>query len=491
MQDILKQYTTALSSINLFDLWEQELSLRSKIRRINIVPDHVVLENSQQLDFLFRSLYFGGRKSELFRILFNNMHIMPVLNWLVISPKEFIKEFLEFLPWYIDNIHVEHKKLQFLVRIYQEEYHEQFSSIVNVLDIDSCRYLVARSANPELRDLFKKRERQLLEKKKKFYYGIIDESDSLPSYSTIYGNKIDILIEGIDLLQKSSAAKFNDPYGAEQIHTLLHFNELLFQCGMIEDCLAILLDSYEDYQQKSRLVEIIEDKLIYKQFNKLLRKIIPIYSLLTNPLQAYSSSLQIYNRYFIRFNPDPASLQYLDIYESIAAGLTGSSKHILYEILYKSYKIQEYRPREILLIKKEEIINGLDISRVEKLQNAFEQKLFSLPHEAFVTMELIRLLQSRGLIRFNNSLAKSLLDSYLQLWKWIPGKIFINQPLLQQLGPFSDDSSRYEVEKIIETIDYYSYEKLMSDLITRPDLFKKRDENIRREIFTGKFMGVL
>jgi hypothetical protein len=489
MQDILVEYNKAVKNDDLFKQWDEELTLRNNIRNQNIISSDIKLNDLAEINFIFRSLYF--KKTIFFQILFNNMTVMTVLNWIVNSPEKIFSEFLDFLPWYIINTDIKPKQLQFLVNIYNQEYYQQFSTIVNVLDINTCRFLVNRTASTQLRDLLKKREDYLLEKEKASYYGIIDRSDSSLTFPTIYGDKVDLLTEAVGLFKRSWPTNFTDPYSVKRFNILLQFSERLFRGGLIEDCLAILVDLCEDYQQKSRLVEILDDELIYKQFNKLLRSVIPIYSILTNPLQAYAVTLNIYDKYFPRFNPEPASLLYLYIYESIVSGLIENSKYISYEILYKSREIQIYRPSEVLLLQEQETVDGLDENRVKMLYNTFRQKIFSLPHEAFVTMELIRLFQLRGLIQFNKELAEKLIDGYLQLWKWIPGKRFINQSLLEQLGPFSNDYNRYELEKTINLIQYYSYEKLISDLNNRPDLFRKKDENTRREIFTGKFMGVL
>lgn len=489
MKEVLENYKQ-IQSADLFTIWKKELLLRSQIRerrgdlnlRVN-TPD--------ELHFLLRSLYFGGRKSEFWHILFNSLDVMPVITWLLNSPRWLINEFLTYLSWLIIDAHPEPNQLQFLVNIYQKDFHQAFAAIVNVIDLETCDYLLSRSANPELRSLLKKRKSDLITRKKDLFYGLSIDTKKISPYDTIYGDKIALLIRAIDSLDKGNVNNFCDPYGAERFSLLLETCEIIFQCGLVEDCLAILFDLYEDYQQKNRLVAVIEDEKIYKQLSKLLRKVIPIYTLLLNHLKTYRVTLDIYNKYFPRFKPEPASLQYLNIYASIITGLNTTAKNIFYEILYKTEEISKYRPGEIPLLYQEEIANGVSTDHLIKLQNLVEQKLFSLPHEAFICMEYIRLIIVRKLVQPEKEYVSQLLRQYLYMWKWIPNQLFIHQHLFVQLVPLGSEQCRNEINQILTSIQDYNGDKLQKELINRPELFKKRDTTARLEVLTGKLLGVL
>lgn len=488
MNEILAKYTRAEDEQDLFLFWETELLLRRQLRQASFELGSISPASSAELDFLCRSLYFAGRKKDFFQILFNNMHIMPVLNWLMNSPQTLICDFLEFMPWYIDKHPVEPQKLQFIINIYKVEFQQLFAAVINVISLESCSFLLSRSANPGLRELIKHREERLLKERDKLFYGI---STGTGTYPTFFGDKSELLREAINLLQASSAINFREPYGAARFHLLLQASDKIFQCGMVEDCLVIALDIYEDYQQKNRLVELLEDEKIYKEFYRLLRKTIPVYGLLLNPLQAYSLAIDIYDRYFPRIDSDPASLQYLNIYESILEGLTGKGQHILMEIFYKVLKIQEYRPREQVLLYEKELLEGLDNARLLQIEKLYQEKMTSLPHEAFVSMEFSRFLQKQGKIVAGRQYIKHLLSAYVQLWKWLPSRLFIKQDIIEELGPLADEKSRKEATQLLEFINDYSDEKLKNELQLKPDLFKKKKAQIKREIFTGKFLGVL
>lgn len=492
MQEVIEKYKQIIKTDDVFNLWEQELSLRNQARVRHSGNSAVRVDTAEELDFLLRSLYFGKKRNDFLEILFYSLDKMPVITWLISSPSWFMNEFLVFIPWLIIDKRPQPADLQFLVNIYQKEYVYAFKLIVNVLDLETCDYLLSRSANPELRNLIKNRKSLLLENKKNLYYGFINYSANLPSYPTIFGDKIDLIIRALELLKNGMNNNFRSPYGAKRFHTLLQACDLIFQCGLIEDSLVILLDLYEDYQQKNRLADMMEDEKIFKQLNKLLRKVVPMYALLSNPLDPYTDTLNIYNKYFPRFNPDPASVQYLNIYTSITAGLNTETNNILYEILYKTGEIIKYRPQEIPLLNENEIRNNLTPYRLAELQKLIEQKIIALPHEAFVVMEYIRLLIARELIMPEEQLISELLSQYLNFWKWIPGKLFINQPIIEQLGPMINDENRYEAEHILTAMqDFSNDNKLLKDLLNRPELFKKKDNKTRLDVLIGKLMGVL
>ena len=89
---------------------------------------------------------------------------------------------------------------------------------------------------------------------------------------------------------------------------------------MPEDCLAMLLDLYQDYQRKSRLVDLLEDEKIHRSFSRLLRQVIPWQSLLRQTLNPYDMADKLYLGFSVN-NPRSGSLKYLSLYESITAGL--------------------------------------------------------------------------------------------------------------------------------------------------------------------------
>lgn len=490
IRDILSTYRNINEHSDLFEFWEGELRLRRQARAIAITPEQSAVD-ARELDFLLRSLYLAGRQEAFFNILINSLNTQPVLHWLQNAPGALQETFLQYLPWYIGSYSGETRKLQFLVSIYQDSYQAAYQAIVNVLNLELCSYLLSRTANPELRAMLKKREEMLLNEKNQARYGIrLDPGKSL-TYATIYGDKVKLLGDTYELMQSTDSRNFSDPYGAKRFELLLQAGEMLFECGLIEDGLLNLIDTYEDYQENNRLVESLEDEKIYRQFFRILRRLVPCYALLVKPNAAWTEAVNIYRQFFARVEADLPSLQYLNIYESIAAGQQLDLQHIVLEIFYKSEKIRDFRSSEPPLLAAGDIDSGFKNERLSQLRQLFQEKLAILPHEAFVIMELLRLLQFKGYLELGPKPVQAMLKAYMELWKWVPHRLFMNRSIIEQLAPRLDDPSRLEAERLLTSLENYDNEKISSDLLNRPELFRKRSENIRREIFLGKFLGWL
>ena len=482
----MEHYKDISENEELFSLWEQELPLRGILRQTPLtVP--VMVDSHEEVNLLYRSLYFAGRKLDFFRILFANLRFLTVMEWLVSAPNVVMDDFWQFLPWHILNHQVKPGQLEFIARIYKDEYAPEIMTVINILDEDSCLYLISKTANPELRQLLKNRQHTLRELRRDAWYGL-GESSKNSDYPTIYGDKIELIRKTIALLHESSANRFRDPYAVGRFLIQINAAELVFKCGLLEDSLAFLLDIYSDYQQKNRLVEIINDQKIYKELQQLLRTVIPVYSLIYAPLQAYNYAHNIYKNYFPLISPEAVPLEYLKLWETVTESF---KKDNLLEVLYISKRIDQLRPAEIPLLMYEEIKTGVSQEHLEKLLKTMEEKSAALPHESFVTMELIRLLEFKGQLKLEGKMASRLLSNYILLWKWLPSRIFMNDDILSQIAPLVDDNSRYRAQRILELKHTMDNAQLRSELSSRPQLFKKKGDNIRRDILAAQFMGEL
>jgi len=101
---------------------------------------------------------------------------------------------------------------------------------------------------------------------------------------------------------------------------LLDAYAAVFECGLADDSLILVIELYNHFQQKNRLVDILEDERIFQTFHRLLRRLIPVYALLHDPLHAAELSADIYRRDFPLVYEDPASALYLQAYETILSG---------------------------------------------------------------------------------------------------------------------------------------------------------------------------
>ena len=86
---------------NLFLLWEQELIIRNDLRQGARSVQEVKIETADDLDLLYRALYFSGNTD--FTLLINNLSNTTALNWLANAPDRLVEEFLVVLPWYMQH----------------------------------------------------------------------------------------------------------------------------------------------------------------------------------------------------------------------------------------------------------------------------------------------------------------------------------------------------------------------------------------------------
>ncbi|MGR6835504.1 hypothetical protein [Syntrophomonas erecta] len=480
--DLLDDFHKSLNDAIPFQLWEVEINLRHTMRQIDCTK--LKPERKEDLDLLLRALYFNGQPTDFFEIIFNNLENNITLNWLQQGPPWVLIEFLKFLPWHLSQNTMEPRRLYFLLHIFKASLTKYYRPILQVLDLHTLQALAARTANPDLRNLLRQQEAVLVEEIDRKWYGLYD---SPPVFLDEKGR---LVRQAIELLISTDIHCFSEPYGGERFNLLIQTADDIFSCGLVEDCLAMLIEIYQDYQHQNRLVTVLEDEKIYRSLHKLLRRVIPTYLLLYMPWEAYNRLTMVYKSYFPRFDPDSLSIKYLNLYERIQEGLNRREPAILAEILMYSQTITDSHSEELPLLLEKELWEGLEPDRVQVLMTKIRQKLYTLPNEAFIVMELLRLLLQHGLIKKTRETVGELLDYYLLLWKWVPAHMFLNNSIYEQLAPLTSIPTRQEAERIIRLADRYNSEALFSDLDNRPELFRKKSETIRRAILAGKVMGV-
>jgi hypothetical protein len=336
------------------------------------------------------------------------------LNWLSKAPGWLAREFLAFLPWYIDSIETTPRQLQFLIALYRDEFYDDFLHLVNILNLESCDYLLPKTANPALRTLLKSRKNNLQAMIVSKRYGELGQNKTMESHG-MFGDKMILLRQAVILLDKISPSHFHDPYNARRFELLLGTAEIIFRAGLIEDCLAFLLDSFEDYREKNRLVDLIEDIKIYKHFQRILRSVIPLYCLLYYPWEAAAKTRYIYQCDFERLIPTMLLFAIWTCLPSLYP-IPANPPLKVNELSLISQSINRFRPSEPLLLTTEEANRGLSQKRLAELSSLYHQKLVSIPHEAYIIMETIRVLNLLKLAPLDAETAGELLASYLQFW---------------------------------------------------------------------------
>lgn len=483
MQEI---WSTLSKYENLFDYWDHELIVRQEFRNNLVANKTVKIDQEKQVDFLYRSLYLCNKKEEFFTLITPNLNQVPALNWLKQADIKLIIRFLKWLPSYIGYQKPAIEQLQFLVHIYKSEYNQYYIPIIQLLNSSQCQFIINRTANKELRNILKAQQVNLEKKEQELLYGF-DATKNLLPYPTIHGDKINLILDTVNFSHQNYTTFYTNSGEEEHFTNLIQTAQSLFEIGLVEDSLYMLIAIYKHYQQEHRLVDKVQDEKIVKSLNKLVRRVLPIYALLYEP-QAFNFALQIYNHYFARLTPDIASLTYLKLYDNLTL-IPRDFTSILLELHQHITKIRQMRPDEIPLLLDYELNEGLSKERLSEILYLTETKLVSLPHEAFITLEFVRVLNK-------NNFAKALdkdrwAESYLALFKWLPSALFINQTIYEDLITNTSFHIREQLEKTIKLISYYQAHSVWLDLTEKPDLFKLKNEDLRRIILTGKFMGVL
>jgi hypothetical protein len=484
MQDIINHLKKNQSDI--FAEWQAECSLRAAARELPLVFPPLIAEE-EELDFFYRAFYFSGRKFDFFKILFNNLQNTPALKWLKEAPDYVTQDFWSFLPWYVSKQRPAPEKLHFIISLYTSENQQNIEPLINTINYETVKYLLSKTANPELRDLLKKRLECLVDLREKNLYDF-EKTSKTEKFNTIYGDKIENILTAINLLQDTGIDNYSDPYGGERFMKFLAAADKVYECGMVEDCLALLIDLYEDYQRKNRLVNVLDDEKVYRGFYRLLRKSLNIYALIKHPLEAGRYVENTYKQYFPLINIDQAALIYLSIYTSILEGFNNQSKGILYEIAAKGQNLKQIRPLDFDFRNPEQGVSRIAWSNTMKV---IDQKKSSLPHESFVIIEYHRLLNLLGIINFDHEQAEQMIETYMQFWCWLPVRLFMNENINNQMAPLLGKKVRSKANRIVEAIHENSHQQLFNEIRNRPDLFKARGSALKRLLLSADFLGVL
>lgn len=485
MQTIINKFNISLSGEDLYLCWQDELRLRQQLR---VAEDWegVYIESSEEFHFLKRCLYFGSRKEVFFTIVYHNISSLPILNCVLGAPFTFITDFLHFIA---DNILMQNspaRDLHFLINMYRDEFRSDYTELIKAMDDELCAHLLARTSNDTLRELFKARQSQIMLDQDSKDYGLVDFALSRNDYPTIYGDKIELMAKAAKTLQACHIPDSTTPLTPAAIKMLLDGVDLLFRAGLLGDCLALLARIRES---EGQIPVLSNEEPYYKQISVILRKVLPIYSLLNNPANPHRYVLDIHRSLFPGFSPDPVSLLYLDIYSIVMTNMQGHRQFARYELAQKASKILNRHPDDLLasaLLRWGEKLTPDNITELEQLA---EQKIYGLPHEAYIIMEVLRFWQHDGTITLNRMTATSLLRNYIKFFYWLPGTSFINAKLLKQLVPLVDEDTRNAVEIIVAVLHEFSFQD-STQKISAPPIPDMEKDKLLKQLRLSKYMGV-
>ena len=450
MKTVIEAFSAQAGQPDLFAYWQEELQLRRRLRQTDSWQE-VKIGTRAEYEFLQRGLCYGPQRDIFFAILLNNLADQSVLALVRDSDPGVVTGLLDYTALYLNKQHPPSASLGFLIHLFQDGYRSQYTRLLKALDAEQCAYLMARTGNRNLRRMLKEQLERIKDDKSE---GIADQpvpERISPPWPTIHGDKIELLAAAAVVLKPQQDTRPVDDHVVSRWDDLVEGAELLWRAGLLADCIALLNRIILD-----RDLERINDNPAcippwHRQVIRLLDRAMPLLGMLAAPLHPRGWVLDNYRCLFPGFSPEPGSLLYLDLYAIVAAAMQGRRQYAKYEIIQKAAQLQLLReddPLAAALVQWDRtgiVENPQTVTVIEGLA----AKIKSQPHEALAGLELLRYLHMHGGKALDKPNATSMLEIYLQLFNWLPHAVFINDPLVRQLGPQSDEALRDEAEKIL------------------------------------------
>ncbi|MEQ8235831.1 MAG: hypothetical protein ABRQ23_03545 [Syntrophomonadaceae bacterium] len=452
MANILNELNEATSQSNLWTTWEQELSLRRQLRTDPGQVDGLRPSTAQELDFVHRALYFSPHRSSFWSWLYQNRDSSIVAFYLAQKPATFTALFFTYLAEVIAAEQPAGRDLQFLISLFREELKSAYRDLIVQMNAGQCAYLEARTTNPLLRRMLQDRLDELSpEPESKSVRPALSESG--PEIPGLYGGQLTVVAAATDAVDKARSLQSIAPWQTETIEAVLYASEMLFRAGLIADCLLVASDLLRQADNRTFSQIADPDGMLHKTVRQLLRKAIPVYCLLAQPVDPHGQALALYRSRFPGFKPDPGSLLYLDIYTIALSSLLGFNRYGYLELVQRAAGLHHSRPDDALA---QILLNWHEPSQdmtLEVLEQVVSERFSALPHEAFTAMNLIRLAQREAKLDLDPSAASRLLQNYMRLFNWIPAETFMNEELLQEISPLADDSGRRSARAMLRRLE--------------------------------------
>jgi len=452
MAKILDELNKANSQSSLWNTWEQELSLRRQLRGN---PDQIHSlrpATPQELDFVHRALFFSPHPSLFWSWLYQNRDSGIVALYLAQRPAPFTAGFLTYLAEVIAAKHPPGRDLQFLISLFRDELESDYRKLIVQMNAGQCSYLEARTTNPLLRQILQDRLDELsLEPESETIRTAPGEGGA--ESPGLYGVQLAGVAAATVAVEKAKSLQSTAPWQISTVEAVLEAAEMLFRTGLIADCLLVTSDLLRQSDNVTFSNIVDPDGMLHKTVRQLLRKAIPVYCLLAQPVDPHGQALALYRSQFPGFEPDPGSLLYLDINTIALSSLLGSNHYGHLELVQKAAGLRHWRPDDALaqILLNWHKLNQVGILKV--LEQVVSERFASLPHEAFTSLNLIRLAHKEGKLDLDRPAASRLLQDYKRLFDWIPAEAFINEELLREISPLLDDAGRRLVRSMLRRFE--------------------------------------
>ena len=482
--DLMQSFRQAQSQANLFEFWQQEAELRLQMRQQKD-SDVSPAQNGDELDFLLRSLYFGGRPDDFFTHLKTALSSASSLQWWKSSPPWLKSEFFSYLSLHLAD--EAGRSLQFLIHLYEPDLNHYYTQLLSQLTLNQCRYLMSKTANASLRSLLKTRERDILTEQENRHYGLLRQQDFNEDNLAARADKADLIKAALLQLDQANPQHYTDPYGTDRGRVLLDAVDKVYQSGLIQDAWLLMEETYRAFQSQYRLQDILQDQRLGPKMHRLVSKIVGIQVLLSGELRLSDQAAQLYQQYFPVLEVDQGLLGMLSLYEALLSSPVQVAS-FPWEILARYEDIQQLLPDDGWPeLGSPDAMPGAG----KELLKIVGDLLNSTPYAAFIIMELSRIIAEHSLIHLDKQDRQQLLIYYLTLWQWVPSQLFMNTSVMNDLSHWSNNALRQEAERIMSLSEPGKPASMLTDLQKRPDLYRGGAEPIRRQVLYGYLLGVL
>jgi len=433
-----------------------------------------------------RALYFSGRQEVFFSQLKTALNSAPVLQWWKSSPLWLKRGFFFYLIDNLDEAEIDGRTLQFLIHLWEPDLTSVYRQLLSRLDLDQCRYLLAKTANGELRSLLKSREEEILSTQKNHHYGLLYHQDLPDLALTLRSEKAELIKAALFQLEKVTLKHHSEAHAPQRLRALLDTVERVYQCGLIMDAWCLLTQIYLEYQNQPSPAEPLPASRLGQRMSRLVGKTVGALLILKGELRLTDQAAQWCQQYFPALEVDQRLYPMLRLYEAILSSSQAAS--FLWEVLSCYEAVQQLFPEDGLPeLRSLESQPG----RGKKLLDLCHNLLPSSPVEAFILMELVRIMMVHSVILLSKKDRERLLLDYIGLWKWVPCRRFINNDIVNQLAHGVQPPVRQEAERILNWSQPGMPEDLLADLQKRPDIYRSGTDPIRNLALLGYLWGVL
>ena len=381
---------------DLFQQWQEELSLRQNLR--HTIPDvyELPLENQEQFLFYKRTFYDINQQDIFFTILMNHLADVFHPEWLAEQPDKFQADFFAALRTYF-SVHIPHTdELKNLIILFSSRYQTYYPSLLAVLKEKDLKFLLDKTSNPALRAL------------------LLDTLEQIEPENTWLTNLFSISRQEKQVLLIKSAQKLNRQLKNldDEIFSPEDFQNFLM-AGKLEELMPLLTYGCQFSSSTSTRESMLSFILM----------VLPLYSILKHPENAFNYAQQQYKLFFPDEKNPPVSFLYLHLFQLAVRCQTFPNLPFKREFYLRLHQILQQRPSDPLglwFVEQQDILS--DETLPEQILQEAKKRLENAPHETWALLEILYIMTAKRETSYPASFLENLLSYANALYEWLQVK---------------------------------------------------------------------